>query len=202
MRTNDITILIADDDVEIAGIIERILQSEGYKIVKAYDGREAYGSFTNSVISLAIIDIMMPQLSGIELISLIRERCNIPILVLSARTEEADRVMGLTVGAVFWAALVLVACIMSGLFLKSPVRVYFEWSVLLALLGASAFIQGSPYQRLNRILEADWLIIVEPVIFACLLVIGIQGAVRALKVGLLTESLIGRSFGKAISEFV
>ena len=93
------TILIVDDDREIVRVISKILELEGYKILKAYDGLEALDMLVGNVVHLIMIDIMMPKMNGLAAVMKIRETNNIPIIILSAKTEETDKVLGLSMGA-------------------------------------------------------------------------------------------------------
>lgn len=93
------TILVCDDDREIVEAIEIYLAQEGYQILKAYDGEEALEVMKNNPIDLLIIDVMMPKLDGIRATLRIREESSIPIIILSAKTEDADKILGLNVGA-------------------------------------------------------------------------------------------------------
>ena len=92
-------ILVCDDDANIVEAIAIYLEQEGYQIKKAYDGEEAIRVLRKESIDLLIIDVMMPKLDGIHAILKIREFCSIPILVLSAKTEDTDKILGLNVGA-------------------------------------------------------------------------------------------------------
>ena len=92
-------ILVCDDDENIVDAIAIYLEQEGHQIFKAYDGMEAINVLKTEHIELLIIDVMMPKLDGIHAILKIREFCTIPILVLSAKTEDADKILGLNVGA-------------------------------------------------------------------------------------------------------
>lgn len=92
-------ILVCDDDKNIVDAISIYLEQEGYQVAKAYDGMEAIAVLKREQIDLLIIDVMMPKLDGIHAILKIREFATIPILVLSAKTEDADKVLGLNVGA-------------------------------------------------------------------------------------------------------
>ena len=91
-------ILVVDDDKEIVKAIEIYLEKENYFIYKAYDGEEALKQINDNVINLIIMDIMMPQLDGIETCRRMRERHSVPILFLSAKSEELDKLEGLEVG--------------------------------------------------------------------------------------------------------
>ena len=92
-------ILICDDDKEIVDAIEIYLKNEGYKVYKAYDGEEAIRILKAEDIQLLIMDVMMPKLDGIHATLKIREYCSIPIIMLSAKTEDTDKILGLNVGA-------------------------------------------------------------------------------------------------------
>lgn len=92
-------ILVCDDDKEIVEAIEIYLQQEGYHILKAYDGEEALEVLNNNQVHLLIIDVMMPKLDGIRTTLKIREHSSIPIIILSAKSEDADKILGLNVGA-------------------------------------------------------------------------------------------------------
>ncbi len=92
-------ILVCDDDKEIVDAIEIYLKNEGYRVYKAYNGAEALSVFDNSEIHLVIIDIMMPVMDGIRATMKIREKYNIPVLMLSAKSEDTDKIIGLTMGA-------------------------------------------------------------------------------------------------------
>ncbi|MFD7523655.1 response regulator transcription factor [Paenibacillus chitinolyticus] len=94
-----ITILIADDEVEIADLIEMHLTKEGYDCVKAHNGHEALLAVQTHSIDLAILDIMMPKMDGYEVTHQIREKHNMPILFLSAKATDLDKISGLVRGA-------------------------------------------------------------------------------------------------------
>ena len=93
------TILVVDDDREIVRAIALHLESEGYNVLKAYDGLEALDLAMTKEVHLILIDVMMPKLDGLSAIMKIRERKNIPIIVLSAKSENSDKVIGLSMGA-------------------------------------------------------------------------------------------------------
>ena len=92
-------ILVCDDDKEIVEAIEIYLSQEGYKVLKAYDGEEALKLLDKHKVDLLIIDVMMPRLDGIRATLKIREKQNMPIIILSAKTEDADKILGLNVGS-------------------------------------------------------------------------------------------------------
>lgn len=93
------TILVCDDDKNIVDAIEIYLTQEGYQVVKAYDGEEAIEKLQKEDIQLLIIDVMMPKLDGIRATLEIRKFSTIPIIVLSAKSEDVDKILGLNVGA-------------------------------------------------------------------------------------------------------
>ena len=95
-------ILVCDDDREIVDAIEIYLMPEGYHVFKAYDGIQAIEILKKEDIQLLLIDVMMPRMDGIRATLKIREKSNIPIIILSAKTEDADKVMGLNVGADYY----------------------------------------------------------------------------------------------------
>ena len=99
IQEENMRILVCDDDKEIVEAIEIYLLQEGYEIRKAYDGEEALKIIQEEEINLLIIDVMMPKLDGIRTTLKIREESSIPIIILSAKTEDADKILGLNVGA-------------------------------------------------------------------------------------------------------
>lgn len=92
-------ILVCDDDKEIVEAIEIYLAQEGHHILKAYDGEQAIRVLQNHPVDLLIIDVMMPKLDGIRATLKIREENALPIIILSAKSEDADKILGLNVGA-------------------------------------------------------------------------------------------------------
>ena len=92
-------ILVCDDDREIVDAIEIYLSRDGYKIYKAYDGEQALQILDKEDIHLLIMDIMMPKLDGIRATLKIREYSSIPIIILSAKSEDTDKILGLNIGA-------------------------------------------------------------------------------------------------------
>ena len=92
-------ILVVDDDREIVRSLSRLLELEGYRVFKAYEGMEALDVLSQNPIHLIILDVMMPKLNGLSALMKIREKNNIPIIMLSAKTEESDKVLGLSMGA-------------------------------------------------------------------------------------------------------
>lgn len=92
-------VLVCDDDKEIVEAIDNYLTQEGYEVFKAYDGQEALEVLKKESVDLLVIDVMMPRLDGIRATLKIREENNIPIIILSAKSEDADKILGLNVGA-------------------------------------------------------------------------------------------------------
>ena len=92
-------ILVCDDDKEIVEAIEIYLSQEGYHVMKAYDGAEALKLLETENVHLLVLDVMMPKLDGIRATLKIRENNSIPIIILSAKSEDADKILGLNVGA-------------------------------------------------------------------------------------------------------
>lgn len=94
-----LTVLVADDDREIVESIAIFLQADGYLVRKAYNGLEALDIVMTENVHLIILDIMMPELDGIKTLLKVRESKNLPIILLSAKSEDADKILGLTAGA-------------------------------------------------------------------------------------------------------
>lgn len=92
-------ILVVDDDRDIVNAIAKLLTGEGYRVLKAYNGLEALETITENEVQLIIIDVMMPKLDGLSAMMKIRETKNIPIIVLSAKSEDSDKILGLSMGA-------------------------------------------------------------------------------------------------------
>ena len=92
-------ILVVDDDREIVRSLGKLLELEGYRVKKAYNGMEALDILMTEQIHLILLDVMMPKMNGLSALMKIREKNNIPIIMLSAKTEESDKVIGLSMGA-------------------------------------------------------------------------------------------------------
>ena len=92
-------VLVVDDDREIVRAIALLLEKEGYQVCRAYDGMEALRILAEQPVRLIIMDVMMPRLDGLSAMMKIRERKNLPIIILSAKTEDTDKVLGLSMGA-------------------------------------------------------------------------------------------------------
>ena len=92
-------ILVVDDDPEIVGAIAITLEREGYRCLRAYDGLHALDLCLDPAVRLILIDVMMPRLDGLSALMRIREKRNLPVIVLSAKSEDSDKILGLSMGA-------------------------------------------------------------------------------------------------------
>lgn len=92
-------ILVCDDDKDIVEAIDIYLTQEGYEVLKAYDGDEAIKVLKSNEVDILIMDVMMPRLDGIRATLKIRENMSLPIIILSAKSEDADKILGLNIGA-------------------------------------------------------------------------------------------------------
>ena len=140
-------ILVCDDDKAIVEAIDIYLTQEGHHILKAYDGEEAIQILNNNPVDLLIIDIMMPKLDGIRATLKIREKNILPIIILSAKSEDADKILGLNVGADDYVTkpfnpLELVARV------KSQLRRYTQ-------LGSVSHRQGNVYETGGLVIDDD-----------------------------------------------
>jgi len=93
------SILIVDDDPDIVDLLKLYLKAEGYSTLEAYDGKEAFNQLKNQAVDLAIIDIMMPFIDGYQLLQMIRQEYKIPVILLSAKDQDYDKITGLKLGA-------------------------------------------------------------------------------------------------------
>ena len=93
------TILVCDDDKQIVDAIDIYLTGEGFRVLKAYDGYEALEILEKQPADLMIVDVMMPGLDGIRTTLKVRETSSIPIIILSAKSEDTDKILGLNIGA-------------------------------------------------------------------------------------------------------
>lgn len=93
------TILIAEDDEDISNILKLYLESSGYRVLAVFDGESAYQATQEDTVDLALFDIMLPKLDGFALTQKVRQNKNIPIIVLTARIEDNDKILGLNLGA-------------------------------------------------------------------------------------------------------
>ena len=140
-------ILVCDDDKDIVEAIEIYLAQEGHHILKAYDGEQAIRVLQNNPVDLLIIDVMMPKLDGIRATLKIREKNALPIIILSAKSEDTDKILGLNVGADDYVTkpfnpLELVARV------KSQLRRYTQ-------LGAMAEKRGNVYETGGLMIDDD-----------------------------------------------
>jgi DNA-binding response OmpR family regulator len=92
-------ILVCDDDKDIVSALKIYLSAEGYKVFESYNGEEAVNAVDKEDIHLVLLDIMMPKMDGITAISKIRELSNVPVILLTAKSEDTDKILGLNVGA-------------------------------------------------------------------------------------------------------
>ena len=92
-------ILICDDEKDIVSALKIYLTAEGYQIYEAYNGKEALEVFSREEIHLVIMDIMMPEMDGITAMAKLRENSNVPVILLTAKSEDTDKVLGLNIGA-------------------------------------------------------------------------------------------------------
>ena len=92
-------ILVVDDEKEIADVIELYLKNDQYNVLKFYTGQEALDCIASTKIDLAILDIMLPDVDGFQILKQIREKYTFPVIMLTAKTEYMDKITGLTLGA-------------------------------------------------------------------------------------------------------
>ena len=93
------TILVVEDEIEICNAIEIYLKSQGYHVLKAHNGQEGLNIINEQTVHLAIVDIMMPIMDGIQMTMKVREKYDFPIIMLSAKSEDIDKITGLNIGA-------------------------------------------------------------------------------------------------------
>ena len=92
-------IVVCDDEKDIAAALEIYLAAEGYRVLKAENGREALSLAAKEEVHLMLLDIMMPQMDGLETLAKLREFSNIPVIFLTAKGEDTDKILGLNIGA-------------------------------------------------------------------------------------------------------
>ena len=95
----NVTILVVDDEPEIAELVEVYLKSEGFSVIKCANGAETLAALEKESVDLAILDVMLPDISGFTLCGEIRKKHNFPVLMLTAKVEDVDKITGLTIGA-------------------------------------------------------------------------------------------------------
>ena len=93
------TILVCDDERDIVSALRIYLEGDGYRVLTAYDGREALGIVATEDVQLVLLDIMMPGMDGLQVLKALREEHNVPVILLTAKSEDTDKVQGLNVGA-------------------------------------------------------------------------------------------------------
>ena len=93
------SILVCDDEKDIVSALKIYLMADGYQVFEAYNGKEALDVLKEQDIHLVLMDIMMPEMDGISAMVKIRETSNVPVILLTAKSEDTDKVLGLTVGA-------------------------------------------------------------------------------------------------------
>lgn len=93
------TVLVVDDDREIVGAIAKLLELDGHRVLRAYDGLAALDALHTQEVDLIILDVMMPRMDGLSATMAVRKEKNVPILLLSAKSEDADKIAGLSIGA-------------------------------------------------------------------------------------------------------
>jgi DNA-binding response OmpR family regulator len=99
MNLDDTTILVVDDDHKLISLLEMYLKREGFRVIAAHDGAEALDLFARRRPDFIILDLLLPQIDGISVCRQIRQTSHVPILMLTAKVEEADKIVGLQVGA-------------------------------------------------------------------------------------------------------
>ena len=97
--TEPSTVLLVDDDEAVRRVLSFPLERDGYRVVQAVDGAEALGRFDDQPVDLVVLDIMLPKLDGLEVCKQLRTRSSVPIIMLTARDDELDMVLGLELGA-------------------------------------------------------------------------------------------------------
>ena len=134
-------ILVCDDDKDIVEAIEIYLTQEGYCILKAYDGQEALDILNSETVDLLIIDVMMPRLDGIRATVRIRESNPLPIIILSAKSEDTDKILGLNIGA--------------DDYITKPFGIMELISRVKALLRRSAYVEEKKFLTLGSVFMDD-----------------------------------------------
>ena len=148
-------ILVVDDDREIVKAISILLEQEGYQVLCAYDGMQALELLAKEQVQLVLIDVMMPKLDGLSAVMKIRERQNLPIIVLSAKSEETDKVLGLSIGADDYVAKPYNPAELAAR-VKSPLRRYTTLGDIRAGASADEIQNGRlSYHTKEHVLYAD-----------------------------------------------
>ena len=148
-------VLVVDDDREIVKAIALLLEKEGYKVLKAYDGMQALETVTEQQVQLIIMDVMMPKLDGLSAVMKIREIKNIPIIVLSAKSEDTDKILGLSMGADDYVAKPYNPAELAAR-VKSHLRRYTRLGDIHASVSTANIVNGKLcYNKEERVLYAD-----------------------------------------------
>ncbi|MDE7014110.1 MAG: response regulator transcription factor [Kineothrix sp.] len=148
-------VLVVDDDREIVKAIALLLEKEGYKVLKAYDGMQALETVTEQQVQLIIMDVMMPKLDGLSAVMKIREIKNIPIIVLSAKSEDTDKILGLSMGADDYVAKPYNPAELAAR-VKSHLRRYTSLGDIHASVSTANIVNGKLcYNKEERVLYAD-----------------------------------------------
>ena len=93
------TMLVCDDERDIVSALQIYLNAEGYRVLEAYNGREALAILSHEEVHLVLLDVMMPAMDGLSVLTILRESYNLPVILLTAKSEDTDKVIGLNVGA-------------------------------------------------------------------------------------------------------
>ena len=148
-------VLVVDDDREIVKAIALLLEKEEYKVLKAYDGMQALETVTEQQVQLIIMDVMMPKLDGLSAVMKIREIKNIPIIVLSAKSEDTDKILGLSMGADDYVAKPYNPAELAAR-VKSHLRRYTSLGDIHASVSTANIVNGKLcYNKEERVLYAD-----------------------------------------------
>lgn len=148
-------ILVVDDDREIVKAIALLLEKEGFEVLRAYDGMQALEVIAEKPVQLMLIDVMMPRLDGLSAVMKIREKKNIPIIVLSAKSEDSDKVLGLSMGADDYVAKPYNAAELVAR-VKSHLRRYTSLGDIKASVSVSNIVNGRlRYNKDERLLYTD-----------------------------------------------
>ena len=99
MTDRSLTVLVVDDEPMVREVVCRYLEHDGFRVITAEDGREALKAVKASVPDLIVLDIMLPEVDGLDVLTQLRLSGDVPIILLTARTAEADRILGLELGA-------------------------------------------------------------------------------------------------------
>ena len=93
------TILIADDDADIRGVLRLYLENAGYEVLEAVDGAQVLDCFEQNAVDLVLLDIMMPRMDGYQVLRRLREQCCVPVIMISAKGQDPEKILGLDLGA-------------------------------------------------------------------------------------------------------